>query len=99
MSDPAPSPWTDERDYAAHLEDERRLFAWTLRRYGSWPEADALAASRLFYPYEAPGDYRGLLFHAEAWHWAMLRLHGEQYWIAHPELEAPSQEYRDAAAG
>jgi hypothetical protein len=48
-----------------------------------------------FYAYEAPGDpMRGLVFHDEAWHWAMLRLFGDRYWVARPDLERPSSEYR-----
>ncbi|WP_406673847.1 hypothetical protein WBK31_35620 [Nonomuraea sp. N2-4H] len=42
-----------------------------------------------------PGEpYRGLVFHDEAWHWAMLGIYGERYWVAHPELADPPPEYR-----
>lgn len=90
-----PNPWSEESKYLAYLERERRLFAWTLRQYGSFTEVAADDAALARYPYEAPGDYRGLIFHDEAWHYAMIRIHGEQYWIAHPGLQAPPPEYRD----
>jgi hypothetical protein len=38
--------------------------------------------------------HRGLLFHDEAWHWAMLQTAGPQYWVNRPELKQPSAAYR-----
>ncbi|WP_223807363.1 hypothetical protein [Montanilutibacter psychrotolerans] len=87
--------WT-EAEYLAHLADERRMFAWVLHYYGSLSATDARDAALAFYPYEEPGDLRGLIFHDEAWHWAMLRIHGEGYWRTRAEFLHPSQEYRDA---
>jgi hypothetical protein len=46
------------------------------------------------YPYEASdAPYRGLVFHDVAWHWAMLKIHQDPYWLAHPELASPPAEY------
>jgi hypothetical protein len=88
-----------EKEYVSRLESERRMFAWCLNTYGSiaLPEAQSAAESR--YPYEPAGDSsRGLIFHDEAWHWAMLHMLGEGYWRARPELETPSPEYRVEAS-
>ena len=92
----ATQDWT-ETEYLEHLARERRMFAWVLRSYGSFSAADAHDAALARYPYEEPRDLRGLIFHDEAWHWAMLHLHGEDYWLAHPQLGSPSREYRDAS--
>jgi hypothetical protein len=54
------------------------------------------------YPYESSDEpNRGLIFHDEAWHWAMLRIYGDAYAGDHPELAQPSAEYRalDGTAG
>ncbi|WP_218026967.1 hypothetical protein [Nocardia vaccinii] len=57
-------------------------------------EAESSAVRR--YPYEQPdAPYRGLIFHDEAWHWAMARIHGERYAHEHPELAEPPAEYRE----
>ena len=84
-----------EPEYARHLATERRHFAWVLCRYGGLSDARAQAAALERYPYE-PGDdpHRGLIFHDEAWHWAMLSIHGDAYVVDHPELVQPSAEYR-----
>ncbi|MFG1697449.1 hypothetical protein [Nonomuraea sp. NPDC049309] len=84
-----------EEEYVACLEGERRRYAWVMRRYGGLGEAEAEAAAREFYAYEPAGEpYRGLVFHDEAWHWAMLGIYGERYWVSHPELADPPPEYR-----
>ncbi|WP_249999359.1 hypothetical protein [Actinoplanes sp. M2I2] len=46
------------------------------------------------YPFEA-GDVplRGLIFHDEAWHWAMRAIHGDEYWISHPHFAKYSAGY------
>ena len=89
------SPW-DEKEYVEYLDHERHLFAWCLCLYGGTSQADARVRAEAFYPYEsaATGSLRGLVFHDEAWHWAMLKIFGEQYWQARPELESPSVDYR-----
>lgn len=86
--------WAEE-EYRACLEGERRAYAWVMRTYGGRSEEDARVAALEWYPYEPPGTpYRGLVFHDEAWHWAMLELKGQYYWAHHPELAAPPAEYR-----
>lgn len=85
--------WT-EAEYRDLLRSERRAYAWVMRRHGgmSLPESWAAALDR--YPYEpAETPYRGLVFHDEAWHWAMSRLHGSRYPVERPELAVPPPEY------
>ncbi|WP_327108531.1 hypothetical protein [Nonomuraea glycinis] len=83
-----------EEEYVAHLRDERRRFAWVMQRYGGLTSAEAEEAALERYPYEASGTpLRGLIFHDEAWHWAMLRIHNNRYPVDHPELANPSAEY------
>ncbi|MEU3710239.1 hypothetical protein [Streptomyces catenulae] len=89
--------WT-ETEYRAYLAEERRLYAWVLCRYGDRTPEEARAAALGRYPYEpAEAPLRGLVFHDEAWHWAMLTLHGEGYWRRHPELADPPAAYRELA--
>lgn len=84
-----------EHAYRRTLEAERRSFAWVLRTYGGQTPARARAEALARYPYEPPGaPYRGLIFHDEAWHWAMLHLHGEGYWRDRPDLARPPGAYR-----
>lgn len=90
----AENPWTSDEDYVPYLEAERSRYAWVMRTYGEMSAEQALAAAARRYPYK-PADqpYRGLIFHDEAWHWAMIDLKGELYWTRHPELAHPSAEY------
>ncbi|GAA1968457.1 hypothetical protein [Kitasatospora viridis] len=83
-----------EQEYLSCLNGERQCYAWVMRHYGGRTGADAEAAALACYPYEPPGTpYRGLVFHDEAWHWAMLRIHGGDYAREHPELVIPPDEY------
>ncbi|MFG3531013.1 hypothetical protein ACGF8B_30385 [Streptomyces sp. NPDC047917] len=84
-----------ETEYVECLRAERRHYAWLMQRHGELAPEDAWAAALERYPYE-PSDapFRGLIFHDEAWHWAMLAIHGDRYTVAHPELAQPSAEYR-----
>jgi hypothetical protein len=85
--------WT-ESEYVAHLNRERHLYAWCLVRFGSFDPAVAHREAELWYPYEPPSDpYRWLVFHDMAWHWAMLKIHGANYWLEDPTLEEPSAQY------
>lgn len=92
--------WPGEQEYCLYLAAERYLFAFVLGEHGGFSVAEAEREALLRYPYEPPeAEYRGLIFHDEAWHWAMLRLHGEGYWRERPELSEPSPAYRREAAG
>ena len=86
-------PWTEDA-YVQYLRRERARFAWVMRTYGAMSSAQADESADRRYPYEPPGAYRGLVFHDEAWHWAMRALKGEQYWLRHPELAKPPDAYR-----
>jgi hypothetical protein len=84
----------DEPTYNRHLAHERHMFAWCLTNLGGLPQDAARASALSFYPYEAPSEpYRGLVFHDQAWHWAMLRVHGEGYSLNNPGSEKPSAAY------
>ncbi|MGH4036169.1 hypothetical protein ACQB60_45570 [Actinomycetota bacterium Odt1-20B] len=83
-----------EAEYTEYLESERRCYAWAMRRYGDLTPAEAWQAALECYPYE-PSDapFRGLVFHDEAWHWAMLKIYGHRYARDHPELASLPAEY------
>jgi len=86
----------NEKEYIKYLASERHMYAWCLVRYGGMSNAEAESEALDRYPYESPDtDYRGIIFHDEAWHWAMLRLFGEGYWLPHPELVCQSREYQE----
>jgi hypothetical protein len=87
------SEWREE-DYLECLRGERMRFAWVLTRHGGFSPEQAEAEAMTRYPYEpADAPRRGLLLHDEAWHWAMLRIHGPEYWREHRERETPPAEY------
>ncbi len=97
MADQSDTVWTEE-EYNVYLEAERILFAWCLEKYGNYDSATARDEALLFYKYESKTiPHRGLVFHDEAWHWAMLKIFGENYWKKHPELESSSKEYEEKA--
>ncbi|GAA1986872.1 hypothetical protein [Catenulispora subtropica] len=87
-------PFAEEDEYLAYLKGERSRYAWVMRAYGGKSQEEADEAAELFYAYEPPGPYRGLVFHDEAWHWAMLTLHGHDYVTRLPHLVEPPAEYR-----
>lgn len=89
-SDP---PW-DEAEYLFNLQLERQMFAWCLMEYGNIDDAKAKALAEVRYPFEPPEKpYRGAVFHDSSWHWAMIELHGQNYWIANPALEKEPDDY------
>jgi hypothetical protein len=72
------------------------MYAWCLVIHASMDPGGADREALERYPFQAESDpYRGLIFHDEAWHWAMLRLHGEQYWVKSPHLQTASAAYRE----
>ncbi len=84
-----------EAEYLEYLRSERRAYAWVMRRHGGLTSEEAGQAALECYPYEpADAPYRGLVFHDEAWHWAMLAIHGDRYGHEHPEPADPPPEYR-----
>jgi hypothetical protein len=89
-------PWcAGEKAYLEYLACETHMFAWCLITHGGIPLSAARAEAEQFYAYESATEpFRGIIFHDEAWHWAMLKLFGERYWMSHPELESPSTDYR-----
>lgn len=75
------------------------MFAWCFEQLGGRSVSEARKAALDFYPFEPSDDpYRGLVFHDEAWHWAMIRIVGECYWQSRPELANPSEAYRAESA-
>ncbi|MEU3777246.1 hypothetical protein AB0F11_29400 [Streptomyces sp. NPDC032472] len=86
--------WSED-EYMENLLGERRSYAWVMQRYGGMGAAEAERAAVECYPYEpADDEYRGLVFHDEAWHWAMKALYGHNYVNERPELVWPPPEYR-----
>ncbi|MEU3289658.1 hypothetical protein OG739_02285 [Streptomyces longwoodensis] len=84
-----------EAEYLEYLRAERRGYAWVMQYHGGLTPAEAHRAAAEHYPYEAEDDpYRTLVFHDEAWHWAMQAIHGERYASEHPELAHPSPAYQ-----
>jgi hypothetical protein len=82
--------WSED-EYVKYLQGERRRFAWVMQRHGGFTAAEAEAAALAQYPYEASdAPFRGLVFHEEAWHWALLTIYQGRYWVEHPDLEAAS---------
>ncbi len=80
--------WINEAEYLNYLDFERQLYAFALISYGGFAPELARQESLKRYPYEhIDTPYRGLIFHKESWHWAMMRLHGDRYWISFPELQ------------
>lgn len=97
MEQPSQSEWPED-EYLECLKHERHMFAWTLKTFGLIAQEEAGALTARFYPYEPPSlPLRGIVFHDEAWHWAMLQINGELYWKARPGLETPPPEYRREA--
>lgn len=88
------NPWQNEAKYLQCLNEERKMYAWCLTKYGDYSPEKAHQEANEFYEYEPKEDeYRGLVFHDNAWHWAMLKIYGEQYWIKHPEMANETEEY------
>ncbi|MEU4422296.1 hypothetical protein AB0F81_16850 [Actinoplanes sp. NPDC024001] len=86
--------WSEE-EYVQYLRDERRRYGWVMQRFGGLVAFQAEMAAEQRYPFEASdAPYRGLMFHDEAWCWAMREIHGDQYWVSHPDLVEPPAEYR-----
>ena len=87
------SAWPED-DYVRYLEAERELLARTLIRCGDFSE-EARQYALNHYPYE-PADkkLRGSVFHNISWHWAMMELHGDRYWLDHPHLARPDALYQ-----
>ncbi|RCG17635.1 hypothetical protein DQ392_17475 [Streptomyces reniochalinae] len=87
-----------EAEYLGCLRSERRGYAWVMRHHAGLTSAEAREAALERSPYE-PQDApcRGLIFHDEAWHRAMVAIHGDRYVGEHPELADPSSDYRALA--
>ena len=83
-----------EIEYLDQLKQQRHMYEWCLKHIGRYPENKATEEAERVYAYKPSSDeYRGLVFHDDAWHWAMLKLKGEQYWLNCPECKSPSPEY------
>ncbi|MFJ8162162.1 hypothetical protein ACIRBY_14685 [Streptomyces sp. NPDC096136] len=83
-----------ESGYVDCLTSERRGYAWVMEHHGGVMPEEARKAAVEWYPYQPAGTpFRGLVFHDEAWHWAMTAIHGDRYVVDHPELVHPSPEY------
>jgi hypothetical protein len=79
-------------EYIQYLMAERCAYAWALVNYGNYSQQAANKSAEEFYQLE-PRDE--LVFHDLAWHWAMLKIYGSNYWIDRPELLKPPVEYSE----
>ena len=79
-----------DEEYRDHLLAERRGYAWALVNYGNFSQEIAEQMAIDFYRLEPRNE---LVFHDQAWHWAMLKIFGPQYWINCPDLLTPPAGY------
>lgn len=79
-----------EDEYRAYLINEREAYVWTLVNYGGYSQNDAEKMAMDFYR-DDPGNE--LIFHDSAWHWAMLKIFGNNYWDSLPDLLDPPTAY------
>ena len=85
--------WSED-EYVNYLNMERNLYSWCLEHYGDFTHEEARKEALNFYIYQSEKEeFRGLVFHDEAWHWAMLKIYGENYWLTKPELSSPCENY------
>ena len=83
-----------EEDYLNQLQQQRHMFEWCLLNIGAYSRDEIASASDRLFSYKPESDeYRWLVFHEDAWHWAMLEIKGEGYWRRFPSLIDPSAEY------
>lgn len=79
-----------DEEYGDYLLVERRSYAWALVNYGNFSQEIAEQMAIDFYRLEPRNE---LVFHDQAWHWAMLKIFGPQYWINRPDLLTPPAGY------
>jgi hypothetical protein len=85
----------EEADYRQRLHVERHMYAWTLVHTAGVEEAGAATRAEERYKLLPASDrYREMIFHDEAWHIAMLDLHGNCYWHREPGLEKSPEAYQ-----
>ncbi|MEM7333578.1 MAG: hypothetical protein AAF490_15925 [Chloroflexota bacterium] len=86
--------YREEAEYIIYLLHERRLYAWCLITYGQMAVDESYReAGTLYRYYSIDEEDREDIFQEEAWHWAMLKLYGNEYARKFPQLAAPSYEY------
>ena len=95
-SQPSNKAYSDD-EYAAILAQERHMYAWTLETFGGYARADADARALWCYPSDpVEQNGHGLLFNDRAWHWAMIELHGSNFWTSKPKLlHAPAAYFEE----
>ena len=83
-----------EEEYISSLKQQSHMYEWCLKNIGGLTTSEAKLEAEKLYTYVPPSEkYRWLVFHDDAWHWAMLKINGEQYWTSFPELAHASPEY------
>ncbi|MCL6416272.1 hypothetical protein MIB92_11465 [Aestuariirhabdus sp. Z084] len=84
-----------EEEYLSQLKQQRHMFEWCLLNIGVYSQDEIESASKRLFSYKPESDeYRWLVFHDDAWHWAMLEIKGEGYWREYPNLKDESLEYK-----
>ena len=81
-----------DEEYKDYLFAERRGYVWALVNYGNFSQETAEQMALNFYRLE-PRNENELAFHDMAWHWAMLKIFGSNYWIDRPDLLNPPFDY------
>ncbi len=82
--------------YSEQIRIEKHMYKWCLIKYGSLNHELADKQANDFYNFESEdNEYKYIVFHEEAWHWAMIKIHGENYWIVDPSLKSIPSEYKD----
>ena len=83
-----------EAEYQVLLVQQGHMYEWCLKNIGNLSEKDARKEAKEFYKYEPVSEkLRWLVFHEDAWHWAMLKIKGENWWVDFPELKEANAEY------
>ncbi len=86
--------YREEAEYIIYLLHERRLYAWCLINYGQMQVHESYQeASKLYQYYPFDQEDREDVFQEEAWHWAMVKLFGNDYASKHPQLADPPYQY------
>ncbi|MEW8027632.1 MAG: hypothetical protein AB2806_07815 [Candidatus Thiodiazotropha sp.] len=83
-----------EEEYVVLLKEQRHMYEWCLKKIGGLSDSEANYEAESIYRYKSQSEeHRYLVLHEDAWHWAMLKINGEQYWLTNPELQTESAEY------
>jgi hypothetical protein len=85
----------DYQSYCRRMSAERHMYAWTLVHAAGTERSAAEDRASQKYRLRPPGPHAtDMRLHEEAWHLAMLDLHGNCYWHRQPGLERAPAAYQ-----